>query len=60
MVNTTRIFSGYSVDDLDQALSFYRDTLGLDAGANEMGLELRVGAGEPVFIYPKGVALIQE
>ncbi|WP_425953535.1 VOC family protein [Xylanimonas sp. McL0601] len=56
MVSTTRIFSGFSVDDLDAALTFYRDTLGLDARSTEMGLELRVTGGEPIFVYPKGEA----
>ena len=56
MVTTTRIFSGYSVDNLDTALAFYRDTLGLDARSTGMGLELHVTGGEPVFIYPKGEA----
>ena len=29
MVTTLRSFSGFSVDDVDAALHFYRDTLGL-------------------------------
>ena len=55
MVTTRRGFSSFSVDDLDAAHSFYADTLGLrvtplDEG---MGLVVRLGAGAPVFVYPK-------
>lgn len=55
MVTTRRGFSSFSVDDLDAARSFYADTLGLrviplDEG---MGLVLHLGAGSPVFVYPK-------
>ena len=56
MVTITRAFSGFSVDDLAAALTFYRDTLGLDARDTGMGLELHVTGGEPVFVYPKGEA----
>lgn len=56
MVTITRAFSGFSVDDLPAALTFYRDTLGLDARDTGMGLELHVTGGEPVFVYAKGEA----
>lgn len=53
MVTTVDGFSGFSVDDVPKALAFYRDTLGLDAQANDMGgIELQVGATR-VFVYPK-------
>jgi catechol 2,3-dioxygenase-like lactoylglutathione lyase family enzyme len=53
MLTTVDGFSGFSVDDIDAALAFYRDTLGLDATRNEMGaLELTAG-GAHVFVYPK-------
>jgi len=53
MLTTLDGFSGFSVDDIGQALAFYRDTLGLDAHANEMGgIDLAVG-GARVFVYPK-------
>ena len=53
MVTTVDGFSGFSVDDVPKALAFYRDTLGLDAHANDMGgIELQVGATR-VFVYPK-------
>jgi len=53
MLTTVDGFSGFSVDDIDSALAFYRDTLGFDARRNEMGgIELRAG-GTRVFVYPK-------
>ncbi|MCS0500543.1 VOC family protein [Protaetiibacter mangrovi] len=53
MLTTVDGFSGFSVDDIDAALAFYRDTLGIDATTNEMGaIDLRVG-GASVFVYPK-------
>ena len=57
MVTTLRSFSGFSVDDADTALRFYRDTLGLPARENAMGgLDLDLGGGASVFVYPKGEA----
>jgi catechol 2,3-dioxygenase-like lactoylglutathione lyase family enzyme len=57
MVTTLRSFSGFSVDDAEKALRFYRDTLGLPARANDMGgLEIELTEGSTVFVYPKGEA----
>jgi len=57
MVTTLRSFSGFSVDDVDAALHFYRDTLGLPARGNAMGgLEIDLTEGSSVFVYPKGEA----
>ncbi|MBO0607577.1 VOC family protein [Myceligenerans salitolerans] len=57
MVTTVRSFSGFSVDDADAALRFYRDTLGLPARENAMGgLEIDLTEGSSVFVYPKGDA----
>ncbi|GAA1858428.1 VOC family protein [Microbacterium koreense] len=54
MFATADVFSGFSVDDIDAARSFYRDTLGLDVDDNEMGfLHLRLASGAVVMIYPK-------
>jgi len=52
MLTTTSGFSGFSVDDLPAALTFYRDTLGLDAHDSGMGLDVNVGSSH-IFIYPK-------
>ena len=53
MLTTTGGFSGFSVDDLEVARRFYRDTLGLAIGDSEMGLQLDVAGGAPVFVYEK-------
>jgi catechol 2,3-dioxygenase-like lactoylglutathione lyase family enzyme len=55
MVTTTGGYSGMSVDDLDAALVFYRDTLGLDCSPTPNGLTLKTG-DSTVFVYPKGDA----
>lgn len=54
--NPERAFSGFSVDDLDAAEDFYGRTLGLRVDRTPMGLQLHVGAGPAVFVYPKGDA----
>jgi catechol 2,3-dioxygenase-like lactoylglutathione lyase family enzyme len=52
MLTTTSGFSGFSVNDTQAALTFYRDTLGLDVTDTGMGLELKLGTTH-VFIYQK-------
>lgn len=53
MLTTTDAFSGFSVEDTETALAFYRDVLGLDAKLGEMGIiQLRLG-GAHVIVYPK-------
>ena len=54
MVNTLDVFSGFSVNDIDAARTFYRDTLGLAIADGAMGnLDLTLPGGSHVFIYPK-------
>lgn len=54
MFGSTAAFSGFSVDDIDAARTFYRDTLGLDVVDNDMGfLELVLGTGAHVLVYAK-------
>ena len=53
VVADTRAFGSFSVDDLDKARRFYRDTLGLDVADRPEGLELDIGGGSKVFLYPK-------
>ncbi|MGH3586117.1 MAG: VOC family protein [Pseudonocardia sp.] len=55
MITVQRAFSSFSVDDLDAAQTFYRDTVGLPVERTPMGLELAVD-GSTVFVYPKGDA----
>lgn len=52
MLTISGSFSGFSVDDLDAAQSFYRDTLGLGVQAVEIGLDVTLPDGR-LFIYPK-------
>ena len=55
MLTTSRAFSTFSVDDIAAARTFYGTTLGLDVreGAESGMLELHVGDGTPISIYPK-------
>jgi catechol 2,3-dioxygenase-like lactoylglutathione lyase family enzyme len=54
MFANTTAFSGFAVDDLDAARSFYRDTLGLKVTDEEMGiLTLHLAGDRPTMIYPK-------
>jgi len=53
MLKDTPAFSGYSMDDVDAARAFYRDTLCLDATEAMGGLGLQFANGHRVFIYPK-------
>ncbi|WP_091230085.1 VOC family protein [Microbacterium sp. 3J1] len=51
---TTHAFSGFSVDDIDAARSFYGDTLGMDVSTNAMGfLDLRLSDGGSILVYAK-------
>jgi predicted enzyme related to lactoylglutathione lyase len=50
-------FSGFSVDDLDAARTFYEDVLGLQtSGEPEMGgiMHLQLAGGRDVLVYAKG------
>jgi catechol 2,3-dioxygenase-like lactoylglutathione lyase family enzyme len=53
MLKSLSAFSGFSVNDMAKATEFYTKTLGLKAGNEEMGLELKLPEGGSVFIYPK-------
>lgn len=54
MFTDTPAFSGFAVDDLDAARSFYRDTLGLKVTDEEMGiLTLHLAGDRPTMVYPK-------
>jgi len=47
-------FAGYSVDDIDAARTFYRDTLGLAVEQNAMGiLDIALPGGGHIILYPK-------
>lgn len=54
MFSPVHAFSGFSVDDIAAAQTFYGETLGLTIAGNEMGaLQLTLPGGAEVFIYPK-------
>jgi catechol 2,3-dioxygenase-like lactoylglutathione lyase family enzyme len=53
MLEDAHAFSGFSVDDLERAKRFYGETLGLHVSENPAGLELELGGGTTVFVYPK-------
>jgi predicted enzyme related to lactoylglutathione lyase len=54
MLNLKSTFSGFSVDNLQKAKTFYRDTLGISISEEEdMGFALQLPGGNQPFIYPK-------
>ena len=53
VLTEARAFQSFSVDDLAKARAFYHDTLGLEVAEKPEGLELQVGEGSKVFVYPK-------
>ncbi|MCI0647756.1 MAG: VOC family protein [Chloroflexi bacterium] len=53
MFKDTKAFSGFSVDDLQKAKEFYSQTLGLEVSEMNGLLELHLGSGARVLIYPK-------
>jgi len=51
---TNQAFSSYSVNDLDAALDFYSDKLGLEAEKTKMDtVNLKLSGGQTVMLYPK-------
>ncbi len=53
MFTTIPAFSGFSVDDIDRAREFYGGTLGLEVSDLDGLLQLRLGGGAMVTVYPK-------
>jgi catechol 2,3-dioxygenase-like lactoylglutathione lyase family enzyme len=62
MLKDAKAFSGFAVDDVPRAKEFYGTTLGLEVadaalgveGADvPAGLEIRLGSGARVLVYPK-------
>lgn len=55
MFKDSQAFSGFSVDDLDAARSFYGDTLGLELSDVEMDglMQLTLPGGARVVVYAK-------
>jgi catechol 2,3-dioxygenase-like lactoylglutathione lyase family enzyme len=53
MLKDSKAFSGFSVDNIEKARDFYENTLGLEVGETMGMLDLRVGSGASVLVYPK-------
>jgi predicted enzyme related to lactoylglutathione lyase len=54
MLEQSRAFSGFSVDDVPRAKQFYSETLGLNVSDGEMGLAVLHLAGDrDTIVYPK-------
>jgi predicted enzyme related to lactoylglutathione lyase len=54
MFGKTQAFSGFSVNDIQQAKQFYGETLGLDVTEANGMLSLHLAGGAEVLAYPKG------
>jgi predicted enzyme related to lactoylglutathione lyase len=56
MLDGSKAYSGFAVDDHEKAKEFYGGTLGLEVSVLEMGqhlLQLKIGGGQPVLVYTK-------
>lgn len=53
MFKDTQAFSGFAVDDMDQAKQFYGETLGLETSEEAGGiLVLHLAGDRPTIVYP--------
>jgi catechol 2,3-dioxygenase-like lactoylglutathione lyase family enzyme len=53
MLENSKAFSGFSVDDIPKARTFYGDALGLEVTEANGMLTLHLGSGGTVLVYPK-------
>ena len=53
MFKDTHAFSGFSSNDIPSCKNFYGETLGLDVNEANGILELKLGGGGMVIVYPK-------
>ena len=53
MLENSKAFSGFSVNDTQKAKEFYGRTLGLEVSESNGLLSLRLAGGTTVLIYPK-------
>jgi len=56
MVTYGTPFSGFSVADIPAAKAFYADVVGLEVTESDGMLQLALGDGHHVLVYPKGEA----
>lgn len=53
MLEGSKAFSGFSVPDVQEAMRFYGETLGLNVSENNGMMELHLAGGNTVLGYPK-------
>lgn len=53
MLKRSPAFAGFSADDIGKAKAFYGDTLGLEVTEENGLLNLHLGSGARVLVYPK-------
>ncbi len=53
MLENTKAYSGFAVDDLDKARAFYAETLGLPVAQAPGGLTVTLAGGRDTLIYHK-------
>jgi catechol 2,3-dioxygenase-like lactoylglutathione lyase family enzyme len=53
MFKDTKAFSGFSVDDIERARTFYGDTLGVEVSEENGMLTLHIAGDTHILIYPK-------
>ncbi|WP_280254235.1 VOC family protein [Nocardia abscessus] len=53
MLTDSNAFSGFSVDDVEAAKTFYAETLGIQVSEENGMLQLHLGGGGTVLVYPK-------
>jgi catechol 2,3-dioxygenase-like lactoylglutathione lyase family enzyme len=53
MFKDTKAFSGFSVNNLQEAKEFYGQTLGLDVSEAHGLLQLHIAGGTTILMYPK-------
>ncbi len=53
MLSKSRAFSGFSVDNIAAARTFYSEVLGLAVTEENGMLQLVIESGNPILVYPK-------
>jgi catechol 2,3-dioxygenase-like lactoylglutathione lyase family enzyme len=53
MLTDSKAFSGFAVPDVGEARQFYGETLGLRVSEEHGMLQLHLGGGRDVIVYPK-------
>jgi predicted enzyme related to lactoylglutathione lyase len=53
MFESTKAFSGFAVDDIEEAKRFYGETLGLKVTEEHGLLTLHIAGDRPTLIYPR-------